>query len=119
MRKADGKRCKIPIVRLMANAFFGGQRRGTAIIHKNRSKLDNSLGNLKVVSRSDAARLSDSPKRRPIEKVDREGNVLALYRSQAAAAKANYMSKNSVSERCRNKLKDPYSLTGFSFRYEK
>ncbi len=119
MRRKDGRRCKVPVVRLMANAFLGGQPHGKSIVHRNGSKLDNSLWNLKVVSRGEAAKLSDSPKRRPVEKVDRDGNVVDLYRSQAAAAKANYISKNAVSERCRNKLKDPYLLTGFTFRYEK
>ena len=119
IRTKDGARHKVPIVRLMANAFFGGQPHGKAIVHKNGSKLDNSLWNLKVVSRGEAARLSNGPKRRSIEKVDKDGNVIELYRSQAAAAKANYISKNAVSDRCRNKLKDPYALTGFTFRYEK
>lgn len=120
MRKNDGTRCKVPVVRLMANAFLGGQKPGFSIIHKNKSKLDNSIWNLKFVKKGDAARLSGSPKRRSVEKIDREGNVVDLYRSQAAAAKANYISKNSVSERCRNKVKDPYLLTGgYTFRYEK
>ena len=119
MRREDGSRCKVPVVRLMANAFLGGQVKGKSITHRNGAKLDNSIWNLKVMSKSDTSRLSGSPKRRPVEMIDREGNVVELYRSQAAAAKANFISKNSVSERCRNRLKDPYLLTGYTFRYEK
>ena len=100
-------------------ASFGGQVKGKSITHRNGAKLDNSIWNLKVMSKSDTSRLSGSPKRRPVEMIDREGNVVELYRSQAAAAKANFISKNSVSERCRNRLKDPYLLTGYTFRYEK
>lgn len=103
----------------MANAFLGGQVEGKSIVHKNGAKLDNSIWNLKMASRSDTSRLSGSPKRRPVEMIDREGNVIELYRSQAAAAKANYISKNSVSIRCLNRLKDPFRLTGYTFRYEK
>ena len=117
-RTVDGKRKKIPVVRLMAIAFMGGYKRGMAVIHKNRVKTDNALHNLKIVTKSQAAAMADSPKRRPVEMVDRDGNVIEVYRSQNAAGKANYLSKSAVSERCRNKYKDPYSLTGYTFRYE-
>lgn len=119
LRTLDNKRRKVPVVRLMAQAFLGGYRSGMTIIHKNRVKTDNTLHNLKVVTRSQASAMADSPKRRPVEMVDRDGNVIAVYRSQKAAGDANYVSKNAVSDRCRNRLKDPYQLTGYTFRYER
>ena len=119
MRRIDGSRYKASVARLVANAFFGGHAEGKSIIHLNGAKMDNSISNLKIVSKSEASRLSGGPKRKAVEMIDRDGNVVELYRSQAAAAKANYISKNSVSARCRNRLKDPYHLTGYTFRYEK
>ena len=119
MRTKENKRVSVPVVWLMADAFMGGRKPGYSIVHKNHYRLDNSLGNLLIVSKKDAAYLSCGNRRRSVEKIDMDGNVIALYKSMKEAADANYISKNSVSERCRNKLKDPYRLTGFTFRYEK
>lgn len=118
-RTIDGKRKKIPVVRLMAIAFMGGYKRNMTIIHKNRVKTDNRLNNLKIVTKSEAAAMADSPKRRPVEMLDRDGNVVAVYRSQKAAGDANYVSKSAVSDRCRNRIQDPYHLTGYTFRVER
>lgn len=118
LRKADGGRTKQPVVRLMANAFLGGQRPGYAIIHKNGVRMDNSLNNLKVVERKEAGKYSGCSRRRSVEKIDRDGNVVALYKSIREAAKANYVGSSSVSDRCRGKVKDPFDYIGFSFRYE-
>ena len=112
-RSADGKRKKVPVVRLMTDAFLGGCPKGMAVVHKNRCKSDNALHNLCIVSVSEAAKMADNYKRRPTEKIDSNGKVIEIYRSQTAAAKANYSSINSVHERCSNKLKDPFLLSGF------
>lgn len=114
----DGKREHVPVVRLMAQAFLGGYRRGMTIVHKNRAKADNSLDNLKIVTQSEASAMADA-KRKPVEMVDRSGNVIEVYRSGKAASEANYVSKSAVSERCRNNRKDPYQLTGYTFRFER
>ena len=97
---------------------MGGRKPGDCIVHVNGSKLDNRICNLKKESRSEAGLRSADNKRRSIEKVDREGNVIELYRSQAEAAMKNYISKNSVSARCLGKVQNPYDLTGYTFRYE-
>ena len=118
MRQKDGTRVLVPIVWLMADAFMGGRKPGDCVVHINGSKLDNRICNLKKESRSEAGLRSADNKRRSIEKVDREGNVIELYRSQAEAAMKNYISKNSVSARCLGKVQNPYDLTGYTFRYE-
>ena len=117
MWNSDNVRVKVPVVRLMANAFLGGQKKGYAVIHINGAKLDNGLTNLQMVPHKEAARLSSGNRRRPVEKIDRDGNVIEVYRSQVEAARKNYMSKNSVSIRCLNRVKDPYKLMGYTFRY--
>jgi len=57
-------------------------------------------------------------KRRRIERIDSAGNVTAVYRNETEAAKKNYLSKASVSNRCHNKTKKPFKSMDFSFRFE-
>lgn len=57
--------------------------------------------------------------RRPVEKVDRDGKVVARYPSARAAAKANFMSYQSVLDRCNGKTKKPYGEDGCTFRFDR
>ncbi len=118
MRTADNRKVDVPVVWLMADAFMGGRRKGVTVIHKNGYKLDCSLNNLKFATVRECAKLSCGNRRKAVEKIDRDGNVLELYASATEAAKKNYMVKNAVGQRCRNELKDPFKLTGYSFRFE-
>lgn len=121
MTLADGKRKNIPAVNLVIEAFLGGRKPGMSYLHKNGNKFDCSIYNLEPVTQSYiVTNYAGRSKRKAVEKIDREGNVLELYRSEEEAAKKNYISHNSVSRRCRNKIKgDPFELAGFSFRFEK
>ena len=117
MRK-DGTRSNVPVVRLMADAFMGGQREGYCIVHKNGYRLDNSLNNLKFETRKNTCALGKKAKCRPVIKLDRDGNELEIYPSARAAARANYISYSSVSARCRGEMKDPFKRFEWDFKYE-
>ena len=55
---------------------------------------------------------------RPIEKVSRNGRVVATYKSVSEAAEMNNLSHNSVSDHCRGKVKG-YTKGGYKYRYKK
>ena len=55
---------------------------------------------------------------RPIEKVSRNGRVVATYKSVSEAAEMNNLSHNSVSDHCRGKV-NGYTKGGHKFRYKK
>lgn len=57
--------------------------------------------------------------RRPVEKVDMNGAVVEVYSSARAAARANHMSYQTVLDRCNGKVKNPYTLDGHNYRFEK
>ena len=119
MRTADNRKVDVPVVWLMAEAYMGGRKPGMNMIHRNGSKFDCSLGNLKYVTKSESAKLCSSNRRMAVMKIDPEGNVVAIYASGREAAKKNYISQNSIWARCRKKVKDPYRLDGFDYRYAK
>lgn len=119
LRRKDGTRTQVPVVRLMANAFMGGWKPGMCCIHKNRYKLDCSLGNLKFVTQQECGRLSCRNRRKPVAKVDRDGNVIEFYSSCAEAARKNHLSATAIYHRCNNLLKDPFLLDGYNYRFER
>lgn len=118
LRTADNRKVEVPVVWLMADAFMGGRRPGYAIIHKNRAKLDCSLGNLEFIPCKESGRISCRSRRKAVMKVDQAGNVVEIYASGREAAKKNYISQNSIWARCHNQVKDPYRLDGFNYQYE-
>ena len=55
---------------------------------------------------------------RPVEKVARNGRVVATYKSVLEAAEMNNLSPNAINDHCRGNVKG-YSKTGYKYRYKK
>lgn len=119
MRTADNRKIDVPVVWLMADAFMQGRQPGLCIVHKNGSKFDCSRNNLQYMTHAECGKISGDNRRRPVLKVDRHGNVVGVYRSVTEAASRNFISKTAVWHRCAGKVKDPYGLDGYSYKYER
>lgn len=118
MRTEDNRKVDVPVVWLMADAFMGGRRPGYNIIHRNGAKLDCALVNLAFASKQATGKISSGNRRKAVMKVDRSGQVVAIYPSAREAARRNYISQNSIWARCVGKVKDPYRLDGYDYRYD-
>lgn len=57
-------------------------------------------------------------KPKAVVKIDQNGNVLERYKSLSEAAKKNPMSKTSIENRTRRKLKNEFAVCDFTFRLE-
>ena len=55
---------------------------------------------------------------RPVEKVARNGRVVATYKSVSEAAEMNSLSPNAINDHCRGSVKG-YSKAGYKYRYKK
>lgn len=55
---------------------------------------------------------------RPVEKVARNGRVVATYKSVSEAADMNNLSPNAINDHCRGNVKG-YSKAGYKYRYKK
>lgn len=108
----------IPVVWLMADAFFNGHSPEYAIIHRNGAKMDCSKNNLKFIPRKEVGKLSAGASRKAVMKIDRDGNVVEIYSSGREAARKNYISRTAVWNRCMNRVPDPYDLDGYNYQYE-
>ena len=52
-----------------------------------------------------------------VVKVDRQGRIVARYRSMKDAAKANFLSIPSVTARCEGKIKKCWGADGCTYRF--
>lgn len=119
MKTVDGQWMNIFVKNLMIDAFFGGRKPGDVFIHRNGFFQDCSIYNLIRTTEQKVGERTGGAGRKSIEKIDSDGNVLDLYSSVTEAAEKNFVSRKFVSNRCGKRVKNPFALTGFSFRYEK
>jgi len=109
------------VVDLMVDAFLGGMRPpGKVLTHRNGMRADCSLENLVWTTPSAIGKRYGGSNRRSVEKVDRRGHVVALYRSISEAAECEHCHRKAIIMRCRNQLHtNPFLLTGYTYRYER
>lgn len=118
MRTIDNRKIEVPLVWLMADAFMGGRRPGMNIIHKNGSKLDCAVWNLKFVTKSESGKLGAGARRRTVLKVAPDGTVVAVFSSGREASRADFISQNAINQRCLHQVKNPFLLNGYTYEYE-
>ena len=57
-------------------------------------------------------------KRRKVEMIDMAGNVIDEFDSESHAARSCYMHSDTVSDRCRGIVKNPFRNCDFTFRFK-
>lgn len=119
MTTPDGRRHHVAIVAIVADTWMGGTPPGHDRVHINGMCSDNRVANIKFVPHAEAARAGAGANRRPVVKLNRDGEAVAFYSSIKAAAEANYISPKAIRERCNNITQDPYSLDGHNYQFDK
>lgn len=115
----DGRRKESTIIRIVAETFLGPCPIGHVAYHINGLQSDNSLRNISYISRREFAKKTGAEsKRRPVVKMDKNGEAIEFYRSARAAGKANYLSYQAILNRCNNKVKDPFLLDGYNYQWD-
>ena len=119
LRAPDGSIKKASVLGLMAKVWLGGAPPGMVPYHKNRDSGDSCLNNIGFLTKTQLGKFTGGrDNRKPVAKIDRDGNVVEIYPSITAAAKANFMSFSSVSQRCHKLIDDPYRIDGFNYVFD-
>jgi hypothetical protein len=114
----NGKTKRVSLARLVWKAFRGPIPEGKVVGIRNGVKLDCRLENLFLTTREERGRAKRPGNSRSVEKVSRSGEVVAIYPSAAAAARANYISETQMRHHCLGRVQDCYRLDGYKYRYE-
>ncbi len=116
----NGRSKEVPVSRLMAEVWLGKCSDGKVVYHKNGDLADNCAGNLGFITPKALGRKTGAASRRmPVAKIAADGEVVEVYSSARAAAKANHMSYQTVLDRCHGKVKKPFALDGYTYRFDK
>lgn len=112
----NGKSKEATISRVIAQTFLGDIPEKHFVVHKNGVRADNHVNNLVIMTRSEAGKYyGASARRRPVARLDKNGEIIDVYRSARQAAAKNYISRQAVVERCNGKVKKPGD---YIFRWE-
>ena len=109
---------RVQVSKLVADHFMGGTPPGMRRVHRNGSMRDNAAENIIFLPPAEAATRQRPGNSRPVLKVDRAGEVVAIYPSTMEAARANHISQAAIGKRCLGLIEDPYRLDGYNYIYE-
>lgn len=117
---ADGKRKEHRVHCLMGQTFLPKPPGKEFVLwHKNGIKTDNVPGNLIWIRRQELGKMTGgSSRRRPVVKLDQQGEVVKAYPSARAAAKDNFMSYQTVIDRCNGICKSEFAPDGYKYDWD-
>lgn len=115
----NGKPKEEIVMQVIARTFLGPCPAGCVLYHKNGCQYDNYIQNIAYISRKElGSRTGASSRRKPVAKIDSNGEVVEVYSSAREAARKNYMSYQTVIDRCNRKCKKPYAPDGYAYAWE-
>lgn len=114
----DGRRVERTVLKLVAETFFQLPE-GKIPVHLNGLHTDISVRNITFLTHRELGeRYGPQSSRRPVVKIRPDGEIVDSYASARAAARENYLSYQTVIDRCNRKVKKEFALDGFSFRWD-
>lgn len=107
------------LLSIMAKTFLGKCPDGYVPYHKNGCKNDNYINNIAYISKKKLGKLVGAKaKRRPVAKIDNNGEIVDVYSSARQAARENYMSYQTIIDRCNGKCKSAFAPDGYAYAWE-
>ena len=116
----NGHRKEYRVHVLMAETFLPPKPHPKMVLyHKNGVKLDNAIGNISWISRSKLAKKTGAESRRkPVIKKDKNAEIIDFYSSARDAARHNFMSRQTITDRCNGKCKSFFAPDGYRYEWD-
>ena len=107
------------VAQLIYITFIGQIPDGKVVIHRNGLFTDNSVPNLEAISHKELGeRTGANSRRKPVVKIDTSGEIVDVYRSARQAARENFMSYQTIIDRCNGLVKKSIAPDGFDYAWE-
>ena len=114
-----GKKKDWIFARIMAETFIGPMPEGCVPYHKNGCQTENHIQNIAYISKEELGRITGAKaKRKPVAKIDSNGEVVEVYSSAREAARKNFMSKQTVTDRCNGTCKSAFAPDGYAYAWD-
>ena len=110
----------MPVHRLVYQVWKGDIPDNMRVYHKNGILCDNRADNLALIDMHTLGKISGGRTNRckQVVKISESGEEVEIYKSAREAARQNFMSYQTVLDRCHKKVADEFALNGFTFRFE-
>lgn len=116
---ASGKRKWHKVYKLVQLTFLGPAPPGKVVYRKNGDKLDVCVNNLAFISRQDLGRMTGAKSgRKAVLKLDEDDEIVEVYSSARKAGRENYMSYQTVMDRCNGKVKSKLAPDGYRYIWD-
>ena len=115
----NGKAKEETLIDIMAKTFLGERPIDYVPYHKNGIQSDNYINNIAYISRKNLGKLTgEKSRRKPVAKIDANGEIVEFYSSAREAARKNYMSYQTIADRCNGKCKSAFAPDGYAYAWE-
>lgn len=115
----NGKSKEVTLLQIMAKTFLGPAPEGCVPYHKNGCQSDNYIQNIAYISRKELGKKTGAKSRRQsVVKIDLLGEIVDVYSSAREAARENYMSYQTIIDRCNRKCKSAFAPDGYAYAWE-
>ena len=115
----DGKSKEVILMQIVAKTFLGPAPEGHVPYHRNGCQSDNYVNNIAYISRKELGKKTGARSRKKsVAKINSNGEIVDFYSSARKCAKQNYMSYQTIIDRCNNKCKSVFAPDGFAYAWE-
>ena len=115
----NGKTLEKLAIGIVALTFFGPAPPGCVPYHKNGALTENHINNIEYISRKELGKKTGANSRRKsVAKINGFGEIVEVYPSARVAAKENFMSYQTIIDRCNGKVKSAFAPDGFAYAWE-
>ena len=107
------------VLQLVARTFLGPVPEGCVPFHKNGCQADNYVNNIAYVDKRELGKVTGGmARRRPVVKINNRGEITEAYSSAREAAKKNFMSHQTVIDRCNGRCKNIFAPDGHIYVWD-
>ena len=115
----SGKTSEKLVLGIMALTFLGPAPVGYVAYHKNGALTENHINNIEYISRKELGKITGCKStRKTVAKINRLCEIVAVYSSARQAAKENFMSYQTIIDRCNGKVKSAFAPDGYAYAWE-
>jgi len=114
-----GKSHQVMVHQIVAKHFLGKSKPGQVSYHVNECVMDNWASNLENIDKKKLGQLTGaSGRRQTVIKIDKDGETVDCYSSAREAGRNNFMSYQTIMDRCNGKCKKAFAPDGFEYAWE-
>lgn len=107
------------LLQIIARTFLGNPPKGCVPYHRNGCQSDNYINNIAYISKRELGNMTGKRSRSmAVVKIDSNGEVIDVYASAREAGRKNYMSYQTIIDRCNGKCKSAFAPDGYAYAWE-